>query len=74
MNAETNETLFDLKMSLGDLIDKLDNVIVWGDDLEKEDRDNLNSVSFHLEVAEDILYKVKTKLPGKNLPEKPSKA
>lgn len=69
MNKDTNNDLINIKQSLADLIDQLDQIIIWGD-LEKEDRDNLNSVSFHLERAEDVLYKVKTKLPGKKLPEK----
>ncbi len=73
MNKDTNNDLINIKQSLADLIDRLDQVIIWGD-LEKEDRLNLNSASFQLERAEDILHRVKTKLPGKKLPEKPNKA
>jgi hypothetical protein len=69
MNKDTNNDLINIKQSLADLIDQLDQVIMWGD-LEKKEWKNLISVSFHLERAEDVLYKVKTKLPEKKLPEK----
>lgn len=73
MNKDTNNDLINIKQSLADLIDRLDQVIMWGD-LEIQERENLNSVSFQLERAEDVLSKVKTRLPGKKLPEKPDKA